>query len=139
MMKKHKLLAVIMFFSSVFLTLPQINIKAVDIAPMYSNIADMQSEISLSGDMATCTGSIIALSEATNITITMSLQRQNTNGSYVTLKTWPKETVNDIYINVSKQYYVDSGYRYRTYIAATVVRGGVTESASLYSGSIYCD
>jgi hypothetical protein len=88
--------------------------------------------LTISGSTATCSSTVIAPSGTTSIRGTFQLQRRNTNGTWTTVRTWNSSSNNSI-LTWSGTNAVTSGNTYRLRVVATVVRNGVTESATVFS------
>ena|GEM_PF-5774320 len=104
----------------------------------YSNINSVNTSIAYNGSTATCAVDVVGVSGTTKISITMSLQRLGSNGSYTTVKTWSTETVNSDMFYLSKTYVVLSGESYRTHAEIKVTRNGVTETVQKLSKTLRC-
>lgn len=108
-----------------------------EVSPMYVNVEDLKISLSYSGSLAHCFVSIEGRSGTTKISATMTLQRRNTDGTYITLKTWPTESVNSEEFSMSKSYAVTEGCTYRLNISGNVTRNGTDEPVSAQTES-YC-
>lgn len=104
----------------------------------YTNISSIDISISYGGSVATCSADVVGMAGTGSISITLSIQRKESNGSYTTLKTWDEESMNDDAFYLSKTYAVERGKNYRTYAEVKVMRNGNTEAVSSYSGTVKC-
>jgi hypothetical protein len=105
----------------------------------YTHTRSISAYVGFDGDLATCEGSIDGQQDTTKVAITLSLVRDNGDGTYKTVKTWDKETSNSYELITSKSYYVLRGYSYYVHVAGEVTRNGTTEYVSCYSGAGHCN
>jgi hypothetical protein len=121
------------------LALPvQAQAQTIGIMPLYTNTSSIDVFITFSGTQATCAADVIGKTGTTNVSITISLQRRESNGSFTTVKTWAAESVNKDMLYVSKSNSVVRGESYRTHVTAKVTRSGTTETVTSTSGAVKC-
>lgn len=65
-----------------------ISASAVSIMPLWDNARNCEAKINFSGDTAQCTVSVDGKVGTSRITTTMTLQKQNANGSYGDVVIW---------------------------------------------------
>lgn len=134
-----RITAVILAFTLIALVYPlQTQAQTTEITPRYTHISSISANISYSGNTATCAVSVVGKPGTTNIAITMSIQRLESDGSYTTLHTWPEENKNSDTFSISKTRSVVRGYSYRTRATITVTRNGTTETTTITSGTVLC-
>lgn len=110
----------------------------IEIAPYYTNIDSMSANISYSGNTATCSVTVDGKPGASKITITMSIQRLESDGTYTTLHTWAADSANSDTHDTSKTRSVVRGQRYRTSAVVSVTRSGTTETKTITSNTVLC-
>jgi hypothetical protein len=110
--------------------------QAVEMSLQYVNTRSVTVDLVINGEIANCTAYVRGLSGTTHISISMSLERRNSNGSYTTIKTWPTESANGATCSVAKIYAVLSGYTYRVCVQTSVTRNGSVENITEYSAAV---
>jgi len=127
---------VLMLFVLIFPT--HVKAAVTGIMPFYSNTDAITVCISFSGNTATCWAIVVGKVDTTNITVKMSIQRYESDGSFTPLKTWPEESAASDVLCISKNYAVVRGQYYRTYVEAQVTLDGKTETVTSYSNTVKC-
>lgn len=110
----------------------------VEIAPYYAHIDSLSAGISYNGNTANCWVNVIGKTGTSKISITMSIQRLESNGDYTTLHTWPVDSANSDIHSTSKTRAVVRGEYYRTSASVTVTRNGTTETTTINSNTVKC-
>lgn len=93
---------------------------------MFTNTSSIYADLNFTGDRADCGGYVIGQPGTTKITATAYLKRVNSNGT-TTVKAWTGLTAYGEELDISKSYYVASGYDYIFEIDARVYRNGTVE------------
>lgn len=107
------------------------------ISPRYVNIIVFTSSIDInSSGKATCNSYVQTANSSHQIYLSITLQRYE-DGSWKNVKTWSGYDIG--IAELTKSYYIVSGYCYRTAASATVYTSGgsYVESSTIYSQS-YC-
>ena len=114
-----------------------LDVHAIDIAPLYEELLEARSELSISGQTASPYCRIKGKPGTTKVEANMTLQRLESNGQYTDVKTWPGSS-DGTTLTMSKTWAVLPGYSYRVYVSAWVTRASTTEWFSCYSNVEYC-
>ena len=129
---KKRMTAIMLALSLILLAFP------VHVQARYLNVSSIDTSLKYNGAIATCAADVVGVTGTTKITITLSIQKKESDGSYTTIKEWLPESVNSDMFYLSKAYAVLSGNSYRTYVVAEVTRNGITETVTSYSGTVKC-
>jgi hypothetical protein len=136
---KKRVAAISLALILVAMVLPvQAQAQTIGIMPLYTNTSSISVFISFSGTQATCEADVIGKTSTSKISITLSIQRLESNGTYTTVKTWPEESKNSGDFYLSKTYTCEKGKSYRTHVTAKVTRNGTTETVTSNSGTVKC-
>lgn len=108
------------------------------IKPLWINIDKINVNLTFAGSQANCSARVYGKTGTTMITGTAVLARQNSNGTYTTVKTWSNLVSYSDTLTFNGIHYVTTGYTYRLSFTAAVTRSGSTEtvtaSYSAYAG-----
>ncbi len=104
----------------------------------FINTESVDAILIFNGDLAKCEGRVFGLSGTSHIAISLSLERKNENGTYTTVKSWPVESKKSTCFSLNKNFFVSTGYTYRTYVYAEVTRNGTVEEVEAWSDPTWC-
>ncbi|HHU72847.1 MAG TPA: hypothetical protein GXZ21_12575 [Clostridiales bacterium] len=101
--------------------------------PLYSNINDVYTSLTINDGIATIKGYVQRTSSGNSIYLSSTLQRYN-NGLWIDVESWSKTTTS-FSASISEKSEVGKGsYRVRTYYS--VDGNGGTETGTIYSKEI---
>ncbi len=105
----------------------------------YSDISVVIADISLSTwGKATCKGSVLIYDPDRYIVLTVTLQRLE-NNKWVNVNSWSTNCTDSPILELTAEYYVVSGYSYRTMAMAAIYESNKTtfiETGAAYSNSV---
>jgi len=93
--------------------------------------------LDFSGGKANVSGNIQGKSNVSKIDATFSLREKSSNGSFVTVYTWPTVSVNESTLRFSGSTSATSGKTYRLYVTATVTASSGSEVITYYTEETY--
>lgn len=139
-MKKSFYLAAILLIGVLFMGSPvhaSENLSTITnstvIRPLYSNINDVYTSLTINDGIATIKGYVQRTSSGNSIYLSSTLQRYN-NGLWIDVESWSKTTTS-FSASISEKSEVGKGsYRVRTYYS--VDGNGGTETGTIYSKEI---
>lgn len=102
------------------------------IAPQWVNTDVVNISLSFSGSKGSCGACVLGKTGTTKITGTAVLSRKNSNGTYITVKTWRGLAASGSKLIFDATYYVTTGYTYRLTFTAMVYRNGTAETVKGY-------
>lgn len=112
---------------------------AVNIAPRWNNVNACTANLSFSGTTASCEIYIRGESGTTQIDPKITLQKENTSGSFSADTSWEPVAVNGASFSWSgTRSNCTSGVEYRLKVEADVTRNGATETIVVYSPAKTC-
>lgn len=143
-MKKHK--QILSFVLIAIMLVGVVPVKAVDvdtnipepIIEEYKNLFSITASLSIgSSGLAVCSGYAQTYSTTDKINLTVTLQRQNSSGSWSPVTSWHSTGYGSA--TIIGRYYVTSGYNYRSVTKASVYTssGTYVETVLKYSAVVY--
>jgi len=132
MISKKK--GVALFLLVVLSILINSNVFAQDSSLYWTAMIQPTQSFDIVGGKAYVDGETLADTNATSVYISASLQ-QYRNGSWVVVMSW-SNSQNGSYVNLSKTWYVTSGYTYRLVTCHTTYFSGGSESTTLTSRNV---
>lgn len=91
----------------------------------------ISASLGISGGIATCSGQTSAIYFGSSCSVSARLQKQQTNGTWKTIKTWSSSGTN--HASAGGTHTVSSG-SYRVKATATITYNGESETATKYTG-----
>lgn len=88
-----------------------------------------------SNGKSTNSAAILGKLGTTAISAVFKLERENSDGSYTTVKTWNASSDEDM-LFWSQQYYVERGHTYRLKATMMLTRNGVSETITQYISEV---
>ena len=97
----------------------------------YSLTSSITASLSINGGIATCLGDVSAIHAGSSCSVSARLQKQQTNGTWKTIKTWSSSGTN--HASAGGTHTVSSG-SYRVKATATITYNGESETVTKYTG-----
>lgn len=110
--------------------------NANQISPMFTNIMQFRSSFDISKDGKSKSIAYISATNVNKVSVELHLQQYN-DGRWTTIKDWSGSKSGDNY-ELSKEWYVTSGYSYRLVSKGYVYQGTkLVESTSSISNTVF--
>ncbi|GHV17628.1 hypothetical protein FACS189425_04290 [Clostridia bacterium] len=138
MKKRRKWLALILSAVILFVGMSPLAEASTtaSIQPMFINLSSISASMSANGNILNVGVDISGISGTTNISLTTTLQRRPSGGSFSDVTSW-NDSTNSSSLLATHSYYATSGYYYRIKVAAKVTRNGIVENVTTNSNECY--
>jgi hypothetical protein len=109
---------------------PEKSKMVIGFEPLWSNVVFITASLQFNNGRGTLSGSVIANTGTTSITVNAVLERINANGTTTHIQTWNNLRANGCIWEWHTTCLVVRGHAYRLTLTATVVRNGVSETVT---------